>query len=109
MIHLAELQDDSIDECESCAMTVRSVESIQTRCDVYRLAIERFASDFPHLKPYAVIGEKMGICECGLRLKINGGRPFTSEEQDTFFRLCNFPKGYVLLSNLTFNIEEGKK
>jgi hypothetical protein len=85
-------------------MTSASEGKIRTRCDVYRLAVARFQSDFPELKAFAVLGEKMGICECGMRLKVSGGRPMTSEEQDRFFRLTNFPRGYEILKQLTFNI-----
>jgi hypothetical protein len=94
-----------------CERSVREMTArrITSRAEIYDAAVENFCTAFPQFKPYEYLASAMGMSTSALRQKVaDDDRRFTVQEEETFFRLCNFPQGFVMKQALVFQMPFGE-
>jgi len=80
---------------------------------IYRDAVERLSTLTPY-KTYIAIAEMMTasghpITEASVRSKVAGERPFGAEELGVFFRVCQYPEGFLRFNELFYGVQWNSK
>jgi hypothetical protein len=82
--------------------STEKVEVVQSRGQVYKMAVEKFRTNNPQYDAVTIIAGRLGMGVKMLYAVMEGIRSFSVVQQDMLFRECGFPEGYDYLKKINF-------